>query len=336
MIKIYKNFKIKNFHKNSIILIGTFDGIHSSSTNSMFVDVEVTRTFVDTDTNQEASDTTGDLLQRFIAFRGYGEIADGINPELSKDILITNRNIFVKEGETANIPVFAEETSEIEYFSDETITQEFYYKGDVDKISIDKTDIKIDKVEDPYSIDLTHIKGEDISGASSDFAVSDETTKIRITKRDGTTEDINVFKIEECKHTPYRITFVNKFGALQDLWFFKKRTDDFNVSKESFKRSIVSIGETATAYNKNEHTTKFLDMVATESFKLNTGFVTEDHNEVIKQLLATEYCWIMQSGEAVPIHPKSSSFTEKTSVNDKLMNFEVSFETSSNYIQGIR
>ncbi|WP_440669871.1 bifunctional riboflavin kinase/FAD synthetase [Candidatus Pelagibacter sp. HIMB1483] len=29
MIKIYKNFKIKNFHKNSIILIGNFDGIHS-------------------------------------------------------------------------------------------------------------------------------------------------------------------------------------------------------------------------------------------------------------------------------------------------------------------
>ena len=29
MIKIYKNFKIKNFHKNSIILIGNFDGLHS-------------------------------------------------------------------------------------------------------------------------------------------------------------------------------------------------------------------------------------------------------------------------------------------------------------------
>jgi len=29
MIKIYKNFKIKNLHKNSIILIGNFDGLHS-------------------------------------------------------------------------------------------------------------------------------------------------------------------------------------------------------------------------------------------------------------------------------------------------------------------
>jgi len=29
MVKLYNNFKIKNFHKNSIILIGNFDGIHN-------------------------------------------------------------------------------------------------------------------------------------------------------------------------------------------------------------------------------------------------------------------------------------------------------------------
>ena len=27
-VKIYKNFKIKNKHKNSILLIGNFDGLH--------------------------------------------------------------------------------------------------------------------------------------------------------------------------------------------------------------------------------------------------------------------------------------------------------------------
>ncbi len=28
MVKLYNNFKIKNCHKNSIILIGNFDGLH--------------------------------------------------------------------------------------------------------------------------------------------------------------------------------------------------------------------------------------------------------------------------------------------------------------------
>ena len=29
IIKLYNNFKIKNQHKNSIILIGNFDGLHT-------------------------------------------------------------------------------------------------------------------------------------------------------------------------------------------------------------------------------------------------------------------------------------------------------------------
>ena len=28
MVKLYKNFNINNHHKNSIILIGNFDGLH--------------------------------------------------------------------------------------------------------------------------------------------------------------------------------------------------------------------------------------------------------------------------------------------------------------------
>ena len=28
MVKIYKNFNIKNLHRKSIILIGNFDGVH--------------------------------------------------------------------------------------------------------------------------------------------------------------------------------------------------------------------------------------------------------------------------------------------------------------------
>ena len=27
-VKIYKNFKVKKIHKNSILLIGNFDGLH--------------------------------------------------------------------------------------------------------------------------------------------------------------------------------------------------------------------------------------------------------------------------------------------------------------------
>ena len=53
---------------------------------------------------------------------------------------------------------------------------------------------------------------------------------------DGSTVEVyKVENIEECKYNPYKVTFVNKFGALQDLWFFKRS----NLSLSTNKRRIV-------------------------------------------------------------------------------------------------
>jgi hypothetical protein len=70
--------------------------------------------------------------------------------------------------------------------------------------------------------------------------------------------------------------------------------------------------------------------------KMNTGFVTEDHNEVIKQLMVTEHCWVHQNGEITPVVPSTTSFQEKKEVNEKLINFTVEFKVANNYIQDIR
>ena len=73
---------------------------------------------------------------------------------------------------------------------------------------------------------------------------------------------------------------------------------------------------------------------------MNTGFVTEDHNEVIKQLLNTEYCWIHEnkfgSIKLTPVKPTSLDFNEKLEVNEKLINFTLQFEYTHNFIQDIR
>ncbi len=73
---------------------------------------------------------------------------------------------------------------------------------------------------------------------------------------------------------------------------------------------------------------------------MNTGFISEDHNQVIKQLMITEFAWsheiIDGTIEPVPIMPKTSSFTSKTVLNDKLINFEIEFEYANSYIQNVR
>ena len=68
---------------------------------------------------------------------------------------------------------------------------------------------------------------------------------------------------------------------------------------------------------------------------MNTGFISEDHNQVINQLMVTEFCWLTD-GEVIPVKPTTSSMVVKTELNDKLINFEVEFEYANSYIQNVR
>ena len=133
--------------------------------------------------------------------------------------------------------------------------------------------------------------------------------------------------IEECKHRPYKITFINKFGALQDLWFFKKRTDEFSVEREDYNKTILTTSSSGVDFSRFAHTNSLLNVENKETLTLNTGFISEDHNEVIKQLMVTEYCWILENNavgeEPVPVKPITSSFVIKSEVNDKLLNLSL-------------
>ena len=60
-----------------------------------------------------------------------------------------------------------------------------------------------------------------------------------------TTKNINgrVYKINrvcELKYENYKVTFVNKFGAFQDIYFFLVRKDSTNVSSEKYKRHVLT------------------------------------------------------------------------------------------------
>ena len=41
-----------------------------------------------------------------------------------------------------------------------------------------------------------------------------------ISTTDNASTRYNVVEIEECRNIPYKLTFVNKFGALEDIWFY--------------------------------------------------------------------------------------------------------------------
>jgi hypothetical protein len=69
---------------------------------------------------------------------------------------------------------------------------------------------------------------------------------------------------------------------------------------------------------------------------MNTGFIDEQYNEVIKQLMLSEQVWIDNGTNVLPVSLNSNSLSFKTSVNDKLIDYTLEFEYAFDKINTIR
>ena len=147
------------------------------------------------------------------------------------------------------------------------------------------------------------------------------------------THTIKVNRVCEAKYNPMKVTFVNKFGVLQDVWFFKKTVESINVQKDKFKRNILT---SSGQYSVFKHSQTVLNTTANEVFTSNTGFVSESMNEVFKELMLSERVWSTIDGIVYPIAINNSQLQYKTSLNDKLINYTIEFEYAYDTINSIR
>jgi hypothetical protein len=144
---------------------------------------------------------------------------------------------------------------------------------------------------------------------------------------------ITIQRICEPKFNPIKVTFVNAYGALQDIWFDKKSVEELSIKRESFKRNLISATGT---YSTTSHSKKILNVMGNESITMNTGFVDEGMNEVIKELMLSEQAWATIGSTVYPMNVEETSHTYKTSVNDRLVNYTVKFSYAFDLINNIR
>ncbi len=161
-----------------------------------------------------------------------------------------------------------------------------------------------------------------------------EADEVRISDDKDNLEVVKVKHLDECKYEPKRITFVNRFGALQDMYFFKKFVEKMNVKRETYKRNIVSGGN----YSQFKHQQQQFNTNAKKSFTLSSGYVSEEYNDVFQELLLSEYVWLAvdEKYDVVPINVKTSNITYKTSLNDRLVEYTIEFDYSFDTINNIR
>lgn len=240
----------------------------------------------------------------YLAVDGYGYFEAEENPQ-GTNVIVNTLN--VESGEAVLLPVYAN--------SDGIDTVEWLVDGVVQAI----TDL---------SAAVASTNSYDKLQYLTDVDNSDE---IKLYKSAILQETIKVNYIDECKYTPRKVKFYDANGALQQIYMFKASRENLNVSKENYQSIIGGVSSNQYQYSSSDHQIKDYNITSKESITLNTGYVGEEQNEVFRQLLNSELVWV----DNKPASITSNNLEYQTRVNDKLINYTISFNYAYNKINNV-
>lgn len=244
--------------------------------------------------------------QSYIAFDGYEYFENPTSPFVP--LFMTNREIFTLNDARMRIPIYTQQAPTVVFLKNGVQVDIFVYTAEQD--SADQIQY-INWLATNGNVDTIEVY---VSGTLLD------------------TITVNI--IEECVYDPKKITFINKFGALQDMYFFKKSVDKMATQRENYKANILN---NLYEYSTTQHVQRDFNITAKESTTLSSGFLNENYNEVFKQMMLSEKIWVTNTdGQVLPLNIKTSSIQYKTSLNDRLVEYTFDFDNSFNVINNIR
>lgn len=268
---------------------------------------------------------TPNAVEQSVAFDGYGFFENGSNPQLSDRLLQSNTTMYVYDANYFYVPIQQDNLTKVElkYQGSVIDTQTFTPttdSGDVIRYVSYTNPAICDGSVDYLFQDRNDFLFEDAN--VFEFSNTELIDEILITYSDAQTQSISINTIQENKYTPYRLTFINKFGVLQSLWMFKRSDLKMMVESEQY-RSFLYDG---TNYDKSQHQYRNLSVSAKQSIALSSGFYPEEHNLVFEELLLSEKVWIDYEGNILPVNLKSKELSYKTRLNDKLIDYKFEFD----------
>jgi|GEM_PF-2106926 len=241
-----------------------------------------------------------------LAIRGYGYGIEGKNTGIPSNNVLSSSSIVnvsktsqfnlafkVSESVATNITIFSWPDNEIDYaitIPATTNSNELIKKAYV-KCSEALTDTYIEIKKDTVLVHTLNIK-------------------------------------EELRYDPIDVWFINKFGQLYTMTFFKELITSLKVKSENYESSN---GQPIDGVHQNVIYNKF----GNTEFKAKTGFISEENNELIKQLLLSDKVWILQGDLFNPVNVTSSSVEYKSRQKDRLLDYEINFDYAYSEINDI-
>jgi hypothetical protein len=141
-------------------------------------------------------------------------------------------------------------------------------------------------------------------------------------------QTITLLITDECRYTPIDIAYQNKEGAIAFMPFFKAKIESLSVEKENFESDR---GQASDGFHQ------FVDfnVQGKTKYSINSGFVKEEMNEIIKQMMLSERICEFVGGNYIPLVIKSSSVEYKTRQKDRLINYTIEFEYAFNEVNNV-
>jgi hypothetical protein len=271
-----------------------------------------------------------DYSSQFIATEGYGYFEEGVNPDFDEGLMMSEGTIYRVNDRSVNIPISAETTNDddntnqkIQYIaSDSNSTADSYKERVLEDGGIFEDNTLLEAFEESFDIGAVDEVWVNYTNATE--------TRTKILK----------VKTFDCsKYEPIRVTFVNKYGALQDFYFTRKSNESVSVKKDAYKASIVDFSGLSVAYDTTGHQQRTLNLIGNESITLNTDYIDESCNEHIRQLMLSEQVWMTRLTDEELIFPltlKSQSVQMKTSLNDKMIQYTMNFDIANDKINSVK
>ena len=292
---------VKDFIDNKVEEIGT----ETELTQYNYANVEVKRYF-----KIEDGEFTLVSTDDYIALNGFNNFMGGVNQ-------------YIDATEFANLS---------------TIKEIYYNRGQMSKyyvqMYIPTADYKIVYKANSRKVELIPEIGINNIPLTLDRSYFEEGNTIEVVDTTATLVDCCSAKTYEIKAipvcepilTPVICSFFNRSGAIQQITFFKMRTDSIETTSDRYNFMPQNYN-----YDAIDGITRRKNLNGRQSIKLNTGFVNEAYNDAISDLLLSEYVLL----DNIPVVVKTTGQELKTQIRNRNINFELEFEYAFDLINSV-
>ena len=266
------------------------------------------------------------FTQHFLAMDGYTAYEDGVNAQGNRGALTTTSTIFIPENETYKLPVFSEDVISVTMFTPQIVGSA--------ATSLWNTETREWQLNDDYwdtqaSADTSTLtETATLSTGKIQYATIPSTVRrVTVTTASGA-KDYVVNEVCAEISGKRKLTFVNKHGALEDLWFTGLRKDTVNTTGSEYKATPIDFGtmtysSSSPQINRNHVNGEYF-------ISLNTGWVHEDVNSSLEELIMSQNVWLTEDNVVTPMIVVGNSLEKISQKENNIVQYNISLKKAHN------